>query len=71
MQIKKNDMVVVTTGDDKGKTGSVIDISHKKGKLKVQNVGMAARHAKARRQGEKSAIRHQEQWIDVSNVKKL
>ena len=71
MEIKKNDTVVVIAGDDCGKTGSVIDICRKKGRVKVQNIALVTRHAKARRPGEKSAIRHQERWIDVSNVKKL
>lgn len=71
MDIKKNDMVVITAGDDKGEKGPVIDILHKKGKVKVQNVAIVTRHAKARRQGEKSAVRKQERWIDVSNVMKI
>lgn len=70
MKIKKNDLVVVITGDDKGKTGPVIAVSNKKGKVKVQNVAIAVRHARARRQGETSGIRRQERWIDVSNVRK-
>ena len=69
MNIKKNDMVVVITGSDKGKKGAVVDILSKKGKIKVQNVAVVTRHLKARRQGEKPGIRKQERWIDVSNVK--
>ncbi|MBN2267051.1 MAG: 50S ribosomal protein L24 [Candidatus Babeliaceae bacterium] len=69
--IKKNDVVVVVTGDDKGKTGPVIDISRKIGKIKIQNVAMVTRHARKRKQGERSEIRQQERWIDISNVKKI
>lgn len=73
MEIKKNDTVVVIAGDDKGKTGPIIDILRKEGKVKVkvQNVAIATRHAKARRRGEKPGIKKQERWIDVSNVKRL
>ncbi|HBL98455.1 TPA: 50S ribosomal protein L24 [Candidatus Dependentiae bacterium] len=71
MNIKKNDMVVVITGSDKGKKGAVVDILSKKGKIKVQNVAVVTRHLKARRQGEKPGIRKQERWIDVSNVKRI
>lgn len=70
MKIKKNDTVVVISGSDKGKQGSVIDILPKKGKVKVQGVAMVSRHTKARRQGEKSMIKKQERYIDISNVKK-
>lgn len=71
MNIRKNDTVVVITGSDKGKTGSVIDILPGQGKVKVQGVALVKRHAKARRQGEKSAIKEQERFIDISNVKKI
>jgi large subunit ribosomal protein L24 len=71
MKIKKNDMVVVITGADKGKKGSVLAVLPKKGKIKVQGVAIANRHAKARRQGEKSAIKKLERFIDVSNVQKV
>ena len=60
---------MVITGDDRGKTGPVIDVSLKKGKVKVQNVAIASKHARARRQGESSGIHKQERWIDVSNVR--
>ena len=71
MNIKKNDTVVVITGSDKGKKGLVVDILPKKGKVKVQGVAIVTRHTKARRQGEKSAIKKQERFIDISNVKKI
>ena len=70
MNIKKNDMVLVITGADKGKKGSVIEILPEKGKIKVQGVAIVTRHAKARRQGEKSAIKKLERFIDISNVQK-
>ena len=38
MHVKKNDMVLVIAGNDKGKKGAVIDILPEKGKIKVQNV---------------------------------
>lgn len=70
MTIKKNDVVRVITGSDKGKSGLVIEISLKKGKVKVAGVAIAARHYKARREGEASAIKKSERFIDISNVEK-
>ena len=70
MHIKKNDVVVILTGDDAGKTGPVIDISHKKGKVKVQNVAVVTCHAKAQR-SKKSGIHSQESWVNASNVKRI
>lgn len=67
-RIKKQDMVIVLTGKDKGKRGSVIDILSKKGKVKVKGVAIVTRHVKARRQGETSMIKKEEGFIDISNV---
>lgn len=71
MHVKKNDVVKVLTGDDAGKTGSVIEISHKKGKVKVQNVAVFKCHAKARQRTKKAAVQSQERWIDASNVERI
>lgn len=38
MQIKKNDTVVVITGKDKGKTGTVLRTMPKKNKVVVEGV---------------------------------
>ena len=69
--IKKNDIVRVITGDDKGKQGAVIEILREKRKVKVQGVAVTVRHYKARRQGEKSSIKKTERFIDISNVEKV
>ena len=67
-RIKKNDTVIVTTGKDKGKKGTVADVLPKKGKVLVQGVNIVIRHAKARKQGETAGIRHEERPFDISNV---
>jgi len=66
--VKKNDMVVITTGRDKGKKGPIIDILLKEGKVKVKGAALVKRHVKARRQGEASMIKTEESYIDISNV---
>lgn len=68
MRIKKNDTVVVIGGKDKGKRGTVIDILPKKGKVKVKGIAVVTRHVKARRRGEASAIKREENFIDISKV---
>lgn len=44
--IKKNDLVMVTTGKDKGKTGKVLRIFKKKDRVIVEKVNMVKRHVK-------------------------
>lgn len=69
--VKKDDLVQVITGDDKGKTGKILAVNLKKMLVQVQGVGLKTRHYKARKQGEKSSIKVFERFIHVSNVKKV
>ena len=45
-KIKKGDKVVVLSGKDKGRTGTVTRVMPKEGKLLVDGVNVAARHRK-------------------------
>jgi large subunit ribosomal protein L24 len=67
-RIKKNDNVMILSGKDKGKQGSVLDICPKKDHVMVKGAGILIKHVKARRQGDVSGIRHEEGWLHLSNV---
>lgn len=56
MRIKKGDNVQVLSGNDKGKTGEVLEINPKTDKIIVKGVNVRKKHVKARRQGEESGI---------------
>ena len=45
-KIKKGDKVVVLSGKDKGRTGTVVRVLPKDGKVVVDGVNVAARHRK-------------------------
>ncbi|MXO71407.1 50S ribosomal protein L24 [Alteraurantiacibacter buctensis] len=45
-KIKKGDKVVVLSGKDKGRTGTVSQVLPKEGKVVVEGVNVAARHRK-------------------------
>ncbi len=45
-RIKKGDSVVVLSGKDKGRTGTVSKVSPKEGKVVVEGINIAARHRK-------------------------
>lgn len=68
LRIKRNDTVIILTGRDKGKQGTVIELDQAKNKVKVTGIAMYTKHAKAKRQGETSAIKRMEGFIDLSNV---
>ena len=56
MSIKKDDLVVVLSGKDKGKQGKVLEVMPKSGKVVVEKVNMVSRHTKPRRQGDQGGI---------------
>lgn len=68
LRIKKNDTVLVLTGRDKGKRGTVLEVVADKDLVKVAGVAIVTKHYKARKQGETSAIKKQEGYIHASNV---
>ena len=52
MNIRKDDTVIVLSGDDKGVKGKVIAVSPKEDKVIVEKVNMIHKHVKPRKQGE-------------------
>jgi len=67
-KIKKDDMVRVITGRDKGKDGKVLKINRKDGTLLVEGINMVTKHTKANARDKSGGIIHQEGPIDASNV---
>src|SRR5215468_9778928 len=69
IEIKKNDNVKVISGRDKGKTGRVLDVNEKTGKLLVEHVMMVKRHTRPNPAKQiKGGIAERESPIAVSNV---
>ena len=56
MNIKKDDVVVVLSGKDKGKQGKVLSTMPTVGKILVEGVNMADCHVRATRQDQESGI---------------
>ena len=67
MRIKKDDMVVVLAGKDKGKTGKVLKVLPKKDQVVVEKINMQTKHQKQTRTAA-AEIRHQEGPLHISNV---
>jgi large subunit ribosomal protein L24 len=69
MRIRKNDLVEVITGRDKGKRGKVLVVLPEKGRLLVQGVNFIKRHTRPNPQKNiKGGIAEREAPIHVSNV---
>lgn len=67
-RIKKEDLVLVLSGRDKGKKGRVINIDRKKECALVKDIAIITRHVKARKQGEKSGILKEESYISLCKI---
>jgi large subunit ribosomal protein L24 len=68
MHVTRGDIVVVLSGDDKGKRGKVLKAIPAKGRVVVEGVNIVKRHRKARQQGEESGIISFPAPIHVSKV---
>ena len=68
MKIKKDDMVQVIAGKDKGKEGKVLSVDAKNNKVLVEGVNIVHKHSKPSMQNQQGGILHQEAPIDLSNV---
>ncbi len=68
MRLKKNDNVVVISGKEKGKTGRILKIDHKKERVVVQGLNMVKKAMRKRSQQDKGGIIEIEAPIHVSNV---
>lgn len=56
VHVKRDDVVMVISGDDKGKKGKVLRVAPDEGKILVQGVNMVKKHVKPRKQGQEGGI---------------
>ena len=68
LHVRKNDMVMIIAGKEKGKSGKVLHVFPSKGRLTVENLNMVKRHKRATRAGAEAGIIEKEAAIDASNV---
>ena len=68
LHVKTGDMVIVVSGDDKGKTGKVVEVSPKEGKVIVSGVNLVKKHVKPRPPQENGGILEVEGAMYASKV---
>ncbi len=68
LHIKKGDMVYVNAGNDKGKTGKVLEVLVDKERAIVEGVNMVSKHTKPNAQHPQGGIIKQEAGIHISNL---
>jgi len=68
LRIKKGDRVIVLTGKDRGKQGTVLRVLPKDGKVVVEGVNIARRHTRATRANQQAGIIDKIMPLPVCNV---
>jgi len=66
--IKKGDTVYVNAGNDKGKTGKVLEVLRDKDRVIVEGINMVSKHTKPNPKNPQGGIVKQEAAIHISNV---
>ena len=69
-RIKKGDLVKVVTGDDKGKTGKVLQVLPDSGRALVEGLNFAKKHMRKTQDNPKGGVLEKEISIHMSNLKK-
>ena len=71
INIKKDDLVVVLSGKDKGKQGKVLSVIPSESKVVVEGVNVATKHKKATSQTEQGGIVKKEAPIYACKVQRV
>lgn len=69
LHVRKNDLVLVLSGKDKGKSGVILEILPRKNRAIVEGINMIKRHARPNPQIPQGGIVEKEGTIHISNLK--
>ena len=68
LKIKKNDIVIVTTGASKGSQGKILKVFSKQNRVIVEGVNKVSKHSKPNAANPNGGIIQQESSIHISNL---
>lgn len=68
MNIRKNDMVMVVSGNDRGKTGKVLKVFPQKYRVIVEGINLRKKHTKPSQKSPQGGVQEKEAPIHASNV---
>ncbi len=71
LHVKKDDLVMVVTGKDKGKSGKVLRVLPEKNRVVVESLNLIKRHTRPSRSNNEGGIIEKEAPIAISNVQLL
>jgi large subunit ribosomal protein L24 len=70
ISVKKGELVRVISGDDRGRTGKVLKVFPKTGRIVVEGVNLIKRHTRPSNKNPKGGILEKEAPIHLSNVRR-
>lgn len=68
VHVKKEDMVLVLSGKDRGKKGKVLSVNPSTNQVLVEGVNMSTKHKKPKSRYQQGGIIHQESPVNSSNI---
>jgi large subunit ribosomal protein L24 len=68
LHIKKGDLVYVNAGNDRGKTGKVLEIITEDNRAIVEGISMVSKHTKPNAKHPQGGIIKQEAGVHISNL---
>ncbi len=68
LKLKKNDIVAVIAGKEKGKSGKINLVLQDKNRVIIEKIMMVKRHTKSSQQQQQGGIMEKEGSIHISNV---
>lgn len=71
MKLKKNDIVMIIAGNDRGKTGKILKVFPKNDRVIIEGINMRKRHTKPSQKNPQGGILEKEASIHVSNIMML
>ncbi len=67
-RIRKGDTVVVVSGRERGKSGKVLSVDRRAGKVVVEKLNIIKRHTKPNQKAKQGGILEREAPLQISNV---
>jgi len=71
LHVKKDDLVMIVAGKDKGKSGKVLRVLPEKERVVVENLNLIKRHTRPSQTNNEGGIIENEEHIAISNVQLL
>ena len=71
LHVKKDDLVMIVAGKDKGKSGKVLRVLPEKERVLVENLNLIKRHTRPSQTNSEGGIVEKEAPIAISNVQLL